>query len=62
MQTFKEVFRREEERQNLKNIGLCMLMVLVLVVVSFTMVSLEFVFEAGRSDASTWVSSTEVAP
>ena len=62
MQTFREVLRRKEERQNLRNIGLCMLTVLVLVVVSFTMVSLEFVFEAGRSDASNWVSSTEVAP
>ncbi len=62
MQTFKEVFRREEECQNLRNIGFCALTVLVLVIVSFTMVSLDFVFEAGRSDASNWVSSTEVAP
>ena len=62
LQTSKEILRREEERQNLRNIGLCILTILVLVVVSFMMVSLDFVFEAGRSDANNWVSSTEVAP
>lgn len=62
MQTFKEVFRREEERQNLKSIGMCMLTVLALVLVAFTVVNMDFVFEVGRDFSSGWVSSSEGSP
>jgi hypothetical protein len=35
MQTLKEVLSRQEERQNLRNAGLCVLLILALVLVSF---------------------------
>ena len=35
MQTFREVLGRQEERQNLKNMGLCLLLILGLILVSF---------------------------
>lgn len=58
MQTWKEVFRREEERQNLKNIGFCLLVVLTLVVGSFGLVSLNIFLEASRNTAGEWAEST----
>jgi hypothetical protein len=35
MQTFREVLGRQEERQNLRNVGLCILLVLALMFISF---------------------------
>lgn len=42
MQTLKEVLSRQEERQNLRNMGLCILLVLTLLLVSFGIVSVRF--------------------
>ncbi len=42
MQTFKEVLGRREERQNLRSMGLCVLLVLALVFVSYGIVGLRF--------------------
>lgn len=57
MQTFKEVFRREEERQNLKHIGFCFLVVIVLVVGSFGLASLQFVFEKSHKSVEGWTAT-----
>lgn len=37
MQTLKEVLRRDQERQNLQNVGLCVLAVIVLTVGAFVL-------------------------
>jgi Tfp pilus assembly protein PilX len=58
MQTWKEVFSREEERQNLKNIGFCLLVVLTLVVGAFALTSLQIFFEQSRNTAGEWAEST----
>ncbi len=46
MRTFKEVFSRKEERQNLKNVGFCLVLVFTLVVGSFALVSLQLLFDS----------------
>ncbi len=55
MQTFKEVVGRKEERQNLKNVGFCVLVVLALVMGAFGLVYMKQVFleDAHRE----WVST-----
>lgn len=58
MQTWKEVFRREEERQNLKNIGFCLAVVVTLVVGSFVLTSLQVIFEQTRNTSQEWTAST----
>ena len=42
MQTLKDVFRREDERLNLVNMGLCIALVVLLVVVAFGMREMRF--------------------
>ncbi|MCZ6634755.1 MAG: hypothetical protein O7G87_15245 [bacterium] len=37
MQTLKEVLRRDQEKQNLQNVGLCVLAVIVLTVGAFVL-------------------------
>ncbi len=46
MQTLKEILGREEERHNLQSVGLCVLVVLVLIVFSFGLVHMKFMFES----------------
>ena len=62
MRTFKDVFSRKEERQNLKNVGFCLLVVLTLVVGSFALVSLQVLFDGSRTP-ETWAvnESSELA-
>ena len=42
MQTLKEVLSRQEERQNLRNMGMCVLLILALTLVSFGLVRERF--------------------
>ena len=42
MQTLKEVLSRQEERQNLRNVVFCILLVLGLISVSFGVVHIHF--------------------
>lgn len=42
MQTLKEVLSRQEERQNLRNVGICVLLILALVLVSLGVVHVHF--------------------
>lgn len=58
MQTWKEVFSREEERQNLKNIGFCLLVVVSLVVGAFALTSLEIFLEQSRNTSDQWASES----
>ncbi len=54
MQTWKDVFRRKEERQNLKNIGVCFLLIVTLVAGSFALTGLRDMFQASRDEPSEW--------
>ena len=45
MQTLKEILERREERGNLQSVGLCILVVLVLIIVSFGLVHMKFMVE-----------------
>jgi len=59
MQTWKDVFRRKEEQQNLKSIGFCFLVVVVLVTGSFALTGLRDIFQASINDPTDWeVTST----
>lgn len=58
MQTWKEIFSREEERQNLKNIGFCLLIVVALVVGAFALTSLQIFLEQSRNISDEWATST----
>ncbi len=49
MQTLKEVLGRREERHNLQSAGLCILVVLVLVIFSFGLVHIKFMFESEQA-------------
>ena len=48
MQTWRDVFRRKDEQQNLKHVGFCLLVVVLLVTGSFALAGLQFMFEASR--------------
>lgn len=50
MQTWKDVFRRKEERQNLKNIGVCFLVIVTLVTGSFALTGLRDIFQVSRNE------------
>ena len=50
MQTFREVLRREEERRNLRDVGICVVAVVALTVFAFGLVHLKPAL-GGRSDA-----------
>ena len=54
MQTWKDVFRRQEERQNLKNIGICFLVIVTLVTGSFALTGLRDIFQASHNEPSEW--------
>ena len=54
MQTWKDVFRRKEERQNLKNIGFCILITVALVTGSYTLSSLRDIFQVSRAAPAEW--------
>ena len=62
MQTWKDIFRRKEEQQNLKNIGFCFLVVVVIVTGSFALTGLRDVFQASIDDPAEWevTSTTEI--
>ena len=49
MQTLREILGREDERRNLRSVGLCVLLILVLVAGAFGVVHMQFLFE-GESD------------
>ena len=42
MQTLKDVLSRQEERQNLRNTGFCILLVVAMLLASFGLVSMKF--------------------
>lgn len=48
MRTWKAILRREEEIRNLKNMGLCMLVVMTLVMGAFGMALTRDLFDVGR--------------
>ncbi len=54
MQTWKDVFRRKEERQNLKNIGFCILITVALVTGSYALSSLRDIFQVSRAAPAEW--------
>lgn len=54
MQTWKDVFRRKEECQNLKNIGVCFLVIVILVTSSFALTRLRDIFQASREEPARW--------
>ena len=60
MQTFKNVFRRKDERQNLKNVGFCLVVVVVLVTGSFALAGLQFLFESSRQVADEWAITNRI--
>ena len=62
MQTFKEVFRREEERQNLKNVVVCLMTVFVLITGAFALMGAKFMFESGKGVSGEWAMSGRVEP
>ena len=45
MQTWKDVFRRKEELQNLKNIGFCFLIVVALITGFYALTGLRDIFQ-----------------
>ena len=53
MQSLKEVMDREEERLNLRNVGLCVVAVLVLVAITFGVAELRFLFQDTPDGTST---------
>ena len=54
MQTWKDVFRRKEEWQNLKNIGFCFLIVAALITGSFALTGLRDIFQVSIADPTEW--------
>lgn len=54
MQTWKDVFRRKEEWQNLKNIGFCILIIGALVTGSYALSSLRDIFQVSREAPAEW--------
>ena len=44
MRTFRDILRQEEERQNLKQVGFCVLAVFVLVMGAFSLVAMKQLF------------------
>lgn len=49
MQTLKQVLNREEERRNLKNVGLCLLATLFMVIFAFGLIQVD-VLSRGMAD------------
>jgi len=49
MQTLKQVLNREDERRNLKNVVLCLLTTLVMVIFAFGLIQVDF-FPRGMED------------
>lgn len=54
MQTWKDVFRRKEELQNLKNIGFCFLIVVVLITGSYALTGLRDIFQVSIAEPTEW--------
>ena len=54
MQTWKDVFRRKEELQNLKNIGFCFLIVVVLITGSYALTGLRDIFQVSLAEPTEW--------
>ena len=54
MQTWKDVFRRKEELQNLKNVGFCILLIVVLVAGSFALTGLRDIIQVSRDVPAEW--------
>ena len=49
MQTLKQILNREEERRNLKSVGLCLLATLVMVIFAFSLIQVD-VLSRGMED------------
>ncbi|MCY3679763.1 MAG: hypothetical protein OXH16_00085 [Gemmatimonadetes bacterium] len=54
MQTWKDVFRRKEELQNLKNIGFCFLIVVILITGSYALTGLRDIFQVSLAEPTEW--------
>ncbi len=54
MQTWKDVFYKKEEAQNLKNIGYCFLIVAALVTGSYALTALRDIFQVSREAPAEW--------
>jgi len=54
MQTWKDVFRRKEEWQNLKNIGFSISIIVALVTGSYALSSLRDIFQVSREAPAEW--------
>ncbi|MCE2435167.1 MAG: hypothetical protein J4F29_19940 [Candidatus Latescibacteria bacterium] len=54
MQTWKDVFRRKEELQNLKNIGFCFLIVVALITGSYVLTGLRDIFQVSLAEPTEW--------
>ena len=54
MQTWKDVFRRREELQNLKNIGFCILIIVALITGSYALTTLRDIFQVSREVPAEW--------
>ena len=53
MQTLKEILDRQEERLNLRNVGFCVAVVLVLLAIIFGVAQLTFLFHGTPDGART---------
>ena len=45
MQTLREILGREDERRNLRDVGICVLLVLALIAGAFGVAHMQFLFE-----------------
>lgn len=54
MQTWKDVFRRKEELQNLKNMGFCFLIVVILITGSYALTGLRDIFQVSLAEPTEW--------
>ena len=62
MQTFRQVYSRKEERQNLRSIGFCVLVVFTLVAGAFTLVCVKQLLDSPSMGVYSERASTEAEP
>jgi len=60
MQTLKEILGREDERLNLRNVGFCVAVVLVLVAIALGVTQLQFLFQGTPESPRTEAVVTEL--